>query len=167
MKLKELETKIGEEVVYDPPGRFADRGVVTVVRIVPKGTVSVAGSGGYWTGGKNKNPHVEIEFPNGYRKTVVLGHISSFVTPDEFRELEVEAAAFKAREEARRADEKARAVAVEDRLVKLGVITELPEHFDYNTETYVPGSRLRYHDKLELSLDELERLVALLPEEAA
>jgi len=163
MKIKELEGKIGEKVVYAVPnGRWTPPEVVTVRRIVEPGTVSVTKSGGYWSGSKNEVRMVEIEFPHGRRKAVPAGHIST-TTVEDFETNVAEADAWKKAEAARRAEDKARAMKVEDRLVELGVI-ERSERYDYDTESYVPNSRLRYSDKLELSVDELEKLVALLPE---
>jgi len=165
MKIKELEGKIGEKVVYAVPnGRWTPE-VVTVRRIVEPGTVSVTKSGGYWSGSKNAVRMVEIEFPHGRSNVVPAGHIST-TTVEDFEANTAAAEAWKKAEATRKAEEKARAMKVEDRLVELGII-ERAEEYDYNTESYVPGSRLRYSDKLTLSVSELEKLVALLPEAVA
>jgi hypothetical protein len=163
MKIKELEGRIGEEVVYAPPGgRFVDPEVVTVVSIVPPGSVYV--DNGTFRGGKNRNPYVEIRFGRGSSKSVPPGHISSYLTPDRFREIEADRAAAREATKAHRADVKKRLMAVEDRLVDLGVLdrpTLYAREVDGEGEE-VPSSRLRYSDKLELSVDEFEAIIDLL-----
>ena len=164
MKIKELEGKIGEKVVYAVPnGRRTTPEVVTVRRIVEPGTVSVTKSGGYWSGHKNAVRMVEIEFPpHGRLKIVPAGHIST-TTVEDYEANAAEAEAWKKSEAARKADEKSRGKAVEARLVELGVI-ELATSMNYETGSYEPSSRLRYSDTLNLTIAELEKLVALLEE---
>jgi len=159
MKSKDLEGKIGEEVVYDTGGRWDHPAIVTFVGFAPKGTVYLRSSYG-----KNSVAYANIRFNGGYTKAVPLAHISN-TTPEEFlAEEAAREAATESLNEYRRL-KKARTMAIEDRLVELGVIKRATS-YDYEKGENVPSSRLKYADTLNLELHELEKLIALIPEGA-